>query len=244
MFGTRQIPWIVTIALALAACSGNGDGSQETGAAEPALPSVTDQRTDLVLSWFVDGGPQTASTVADVPATARAEVRVQDPSVPPEKRDPGWIFLADLRIAGADGSYPVRAERREEYESRRRIRLAALAKQQQQQAATAATAPLQIVPTPAGDGAPVIMYANQTCPVCRKARRWLLDQKIPYVEKDIQRDKAAAIELITKGKAQGVPTGGVPVFDVGGKLIPGLDKAAIRKALTGSKPTPPTEGVI
>jgi glutaredoxin len=88
------------------------------------------------------------------------------------------------------------------------------------------------------------MYANKHCPLCQKARRWLLEQKIPYVEKDIQQDRAAAGELMAKGKAQGIPVTGVPVFDVGGKLIPGFDKATIRKVWAAAKPAAGTQGII
>jgi glutaredoxin len=83
------------------------------------------------------------------------------------------------------------------------------------------------------------MYATKTCPVCKNARRWLLDQGIPYVEKDLEVDEAAAAELAAKGKAQGVPTSGVPIFEIRGRLLPGFDPGAIRAALSGSPAAPP-----
>lgn len=233
---------LLTTAALLAAwsCSGTAESPDQTA---PTKPVINDARDDLLLSWFADGGSATASSVAEVPEGARAEVRVQDPAIPPEQRDPEWIFLADLRRPGKDGRYPVRAERREDYEAGRR-RVLEAARDAARKVAEAQGAPLELVPGPGAADAPVIMYANRTCPVCQKARRWLLDQKIPYLEKDVQKDRAAAAELATKGRAQGVPVTGVPVFDVGGKLIAGFDKDAIRKALSIAKPPPPTQGVI
>jgi glutaredoxin len=83
------------------------------------------------------------------------------------------------------------------------------------------------------------MYATRHCPVCKTARRWLLDNKIPYVEKDVERNQAAARELAQKAKAQGFVASGVPVFDVRGRLLPGFDPAALKAMLSGSLPPAP-----
>jgi glutaredoxin len=241
MYAMRVALLSAIASLGALACSGE---APPPGDAEPTPPAVSEARDDLLLSWFADGGPVTASSVADVPEAARAEVRVQDPTIPPEQRDPDWVFLADLRRPDKDGGYPVRAVRRDDYEAKRRQALAAAAKAKAERAAEAQAKPLDLVPAPGAADDQVIMYANRHCPVCQKARRWLLDQKIPYVEKDIQKDRAAAQELMAKGKSQGVPVSGVPVFDVGGKLIPGFDKNAIRKALSAAKAPTGTQGII
>ena len=211
---------LLSLTAAVGAC-GSETPAEPGATTAPTPPRVTDDRTDLVLSWFGDGGAHVAARVNDVPPAARREVRVQDPSVPPERRDPRWIFLADLTAPGSDGSYPVRAELRDSYEARRRPKVAS------------ATAPAAIP-----GAAPVTMYATRHCPVCIKARRWLLEQKIPFVERDIEREPAAAAELKRKGQAQGVPTSGVPVFEIGGRLLPGFDQSAIRKLLGGTAATP------
>ena len=143
----------------------------------------------------------------------------------PEARDPNLVFVADLTHPKPDGSYPVRAVKRGDYEKRQ----SKLKPQAPPQAAAGPTV------AAAGD-AKVVMYATKTCPVCKTARRWLLDQGIPYIEKDLEADQAAAAELAQKGKAQGVSTSGVPIFEVRGRLIPGFDQGAIRSALKGSPP--------
>ncbi len=188
----------------------------------PTPPVVTDDRTDLVLSWFVDGGAEVGSSVADVPGQARREVRVQDPTLPPEKRDTNWIFLANLENPDANGRYPVRAELRERYESTRRAA-------EQKAAKSSPSSPTTSL-TPGKET--IVMYATRQCPVCKKARRWLLKQGIPYIEKDVERDQAAAMELQKKGRAQGVPTNGVPIFEISGKLVPGFDPPLLLRLLT------------
>jgi len=217
----RALPLVL---LAAAACgeAGTGDG---VAAPPQTLPIVNDARKDLVLSWYGDGGPEVGASVAEVPLEARREVRVQDPTIPPESRDPNLVFVADLTDPKPDGSYPVRAVKRADYEKR----------QSRLKPQTAPQAP----PTPGqaeAGGAQIVMYATKTCPVCKTARRWLLDQGIPYVEKDLETDQAAAAELAQKGKAQGVSTSGVPIFEVRGRLIPGFDQGAIRAALNGASP--------
>ena len=213
----------VSVLLAvLAACGGPG---QDPPPEPSVLPAVTDSRDDLVLSWFADGGPQTASAVAGVPAGARREVRVQDPLIPPEERDPDVVFLADLTRPGPDGRYPVRTLPRPEYE-------------RSLPASPAPAVEARAAQTPGGTagGAAVVMYATTHCPVCHKARRWLLEQGLPYRERDIEKDPIAARELAARGAAQGVPVSGVPVFEIGGRLIPGFDPAALRAALPMGDP--------
>ena len=213
-------------ALALGCGDKSSDADANAAAAKAALPVVNDARKDLVLTWLGDGGPEVASSVADVPSEARREVRVQDPTIPPEAQNPDVVFLADLTRANPDGSYAVKAVPREGYEKRR----------------SKLTPRGAIAGGPAAAQAPgdahVVMYATKHCPVCKNARRWLLDQGIPYTEKDVEENEANAAELAAKGRAQGVPTSGVPVFEVRGRLIPGFDPDAIRAALNGALPAP------
>jgi glutaredoxin len=173
----------------------------------------------------VDGGAQIGSSVSEVPPQARKEVRIQDPTIPPEKRDTAWVFLANLEKVGPDGRYPVQAQLREQYESRH-VR-------PQQQAAEPSESPSQNTLAP-GEKM-IVMYATKQCPVCKKARRWLLQQGIPYLEKDIERDEGAAMELQKKGRTQGVPTNGVPVFEIRGKLVPGFDPKQLLRLLAPSR---------
>jgi glutaredoxin len=234
-----KIIWM-TVLLTPIGCGRLESKSDDTSSdSKIQAPSLTDERTDLVLSWFEDGKAKVGAKVSDVPDSQRKEVRVQDPNTPPEKSDPDTIFIADLTAPKKDGQYPVRAVSRTEFEAKRRAveekaekaRLAALAAQAQaqQQAAAQQQGKGGDVPKVAvEDGAPpVIMYSTTHCPVCVSARRWMLDNKIPYMEKDIETDQAAAAELQQKGAAQNVSVRGVPVFDIYGTLVPGFDAATI-----------------
>jgi glutaredoxin len=207
--------------------------------AKIATPLVTDERDDLILSWFADGGPAVGSSVKDVPESARREVRVQDPSIPPENRDPSIMFIADLIAQKKGNRYQVKAVKRAAWEAERRAKLEAAQKKAE---AARPTPALSATPPPMPDGkAPgLIMYATKHCPVCIKARRWLLEKKIPYVELDIEKDQAAAEALRQKGAQQGVPTSGVPIFEIYGRLVPGFDPGIIIKMLTGPVKTQQT----
>ena len=240
----------------------------ESTSTGPATPQVTADRTDLIFSWIGDGGPQVATSVDEVPQDKRSKVRVQDPSIPPEKRDTKWLFFADLRAPDTKGAFPVQAIERSAYEAERNAASAAQSTEQARgmgpspsgsgpvpgpvpggqknqgdslalkSGANSGTGP---VPGPDTGATPVIMYSTRHCPVCVKARRWLLAERIPYIEKDIERDREAAKSLAAKGQKQGVPVNGVPVFEIRGTLIPGFDPAIIKRLVRGQ---PATERTI
>lgn len=241
MSGKLNAATIVALFFASWGCSSAENSAMQQKEEPPKTPLVTDGRTDLVLSWQADGGPHIASSVADVPESFRKRVRVQDPTIPPEKRNPSWIFFADLTAPGKDGHYPVTAVPREQYEREKQEVTARAAEQAAlaQQKSQASTPPATQMTPPGIDpaGTAVIMYATRHCPVCIKARRWLLEQKIPYVERDIERDQKAAEDLARKGAAQKVPVNGVPVFEIGGHLLPGFDPGMIKQLLAKTLPT-------
>ena len=241
MSGNLIAAVIAALSFAFWGCSSTENTAKQKKEEPPETPLVTEKRTDLVLSWQADGGPQIASSVADVPESFRKRVRVQDPTIPPEKRDPRWIFFTDLTAPGKDGRFPVETLAREQYEREKQEAAARAAEQaaMAQQKAQASTPPAaQMTPAEINSiGTRVIMYATRHCPVCIKARRWLLEQKIPYVEKDIEKDQKAAEDLARKGAAQKVPVNGVPVFEIGGHLLPGFDPGMIKQLLAKTLPT-------
>ena len=72
----------------------------------------------------------------------------------------------------------------------------------------------------------VIVYATHTCPWCHKAMEFLKAKKIKFTTKMVDDDEKAADEMIEKSDQRGVP-----VLDIGGKIIVGFDEQAIKKAL-------------
>jgi len=101
----------------------------------------------------------------------------------------------------------------------------ALAEVEPQAAAAArAAAPPPPAPEPAAD---VVMYCTSWCPDCRRARVYLKERGIAYVEIDISRDRAAAERV--RGWANGNET--TPTFNVKGTIIVNFDQAKLNKAL-------------
>lgn len=73
----------------------------------------------------------------------------------------------------------------------------------------------------------VILYSTSWCGYCRKARAFLKQRNVAYVEKDVERDPVAGQEATRKTGGYG----GVPVLDIGGTIIHGFDVPAIERAL-------------
>lgn len=92
---------------------------------------------------------------------------------------------------------------------------------QAQAAAAAATSP---APAPRAD---VIVYCTPWCPDCRRAREYLKQHNIAYVEIDISRDREAARRV--RGWANGNET--TPTFDIKGRIIVDFRKDQLDEAL-------------
>jgi glutaredoxin 3 len=72
----------------------------------------------------------------------------------------------------------------------------------------------------------VLVYSTAACPYCVLAKNYLDSKKVAYEAFDVGADRAKAEEMIKKSGQMGVP-----VLDIGGKIIVGFDKAAIDAAL-------------
>src|SRR2546430_556441 len=81
--------------------------------------------------------------------------------------------------------------------------------------------------SPGGD---IVLYGTSWCGFCKKARAWLVNRGVAFVERDIETEPGAAEELAGKAAAAGVVPRGVPVIDVRGQLILGFDVAALEHA--------------
>jgi len=79
-------------------------------------------------------------------------------------------------------------------------------------------------PEPVSD---VFLYCTAWCPDCRRARTWLKDHGIQYVEADITRDRQAAAKV--RGWANGNET--TPTFNVKGTIIVSFDESRLKRAL-------------
>jgi glutaredoxin len=72
----------------------------------------------------------------------------------------------------------------------------------------------------------VVLYTSPWCPVCARARGWLHARNIPFVERDVEQDPAAAAALRRISGARVVP-----VLDVEGEVFEGFDAEDVRRAI-------------
>jgi glutaredoxin 3 len=72
----------------------------------------------------------------------------------------------------------------------------------------------------------VIIFTTPSCPFCNAAKKYLRERGIKFKEVDVSRDVAAARDMVRRSGQQGVP-----VLDIGGKIVVGFDRPKIDKYL-------------
>ena len=77
----------------------------------------------------------------------------------------------------------------------------------------------------------MIIYGASWCGACHEAAAYLRRRGIPFVEKDIEEDRSAALEMKSKLQRNGLPGGSIPVLDVRGKILVGFSARAVEDAL-------------
>jgi glutaredoxin len=236
----------IGIGVTAPACRRSGpDAPPPSKSAPGTLEVLKDGRW---LFTYVEPSGQFATTDKPeiVPPVARAVVRVFDPANPTGKNPTGAdIYVADLNELSKSGKARAKALSREAFET------AALAQLPPGESSARAAhggaqgePPLAAGPPPSADGgataaasthggaAPVVtIYGTSWCGACRAARQYLTEKKIPFADKDVERDPAAARELADKAAKLGIPTDRVPVIDVRGRLLLGFDRARIEALL-------------
>lgn len=213
-----RIPFPALVLLTAVTVSGCSDPEKpprpgeaiEAPVARPELTVVTAETAELMFRYASEEGFAQATAINDIPEGARARVQVVDLSRSPAQRGADrWAEVFDLTAPGPDGRFKGRLIPRTELES-------TLARAE-------AEAEAAKVPT-------ITMYSASWCGVCRKARAFMDAEGIAYVEKDIEKDPGAQAELRKKAQAAGIQANGVPVFDIGGKLMSGFDPDALKQA--------------
>jgi glutaredoxin len=230
--------------LALALTAGGGaeacKRSPASGVAasdETAAIVVRPESEGLLLTWIDDKGDFHVETrVADVPMTGRDAVRVVDPNKD-EIAHGDHIAVADLRATGPAGSYPVRTMSRVDFEALavgRREKTGptlASAAPPEPSSSAAPSAGTDVGAVKPGAGTTVVVYGAEWCGACHDAARYMRRKGIPYVEKDVEKDPAAAREMQAKLAKNGLRGGSIPVIDVRGKVMVGFNPADIDAAL-------------
>ncbi len=215
---------LVAVAVVVVGCKDHKTPAGDTAAAAPAAddklppePVVTDEATDLLFSYVdATGHVVAASKIGDIPDAVKSRVLVVDlDKTPAERQAHRYAFFADLTAKGPDGKYPVSIVSRYD----------------------AAKGQVQAPMAPAPPGS-VIVYSASWCGFCKKAKAWLHENNVPFIDRDVERTAGAQQELDDKLKAAGVPGGGIPVIDWAGNLVMGFDRAALEK-LKSAHPVAP-----
>jgi len=72
----------------------------------------------------------------------------------------------------------------------------------------------------------VIVFSTPTCTYCNLAKKYFRQNRVRFRDVDVSRDQAAARDMVRRSGQMGVP-----VIDIGGKIIVGFDKPKINQLL-------------
>jgi len=73
----------------------------------------------------------------------------------------------------------------------------------------------------------VIIYTTPTCPYCHRAKEYLSQKGIAYLEYDVAQERDKAKEMIQKSGQMGVP-----VITVGDEVMVGFNQAKLEELLS------------
>ena len=72
----------------------------------------------------------------------------------------------------------------------------------------------------------VIVFSTPSCSFCNMAKKYFREKGIRFKDVDVSRDQTAARDMVRRSGQSGVP-----VIDIGGKVIVGFDRPKINKLL-------------
>jgi glutaredoxin 3 len=72
----------------------------------------------------------------------------------------------------------------------------------------------------------VIVFSTPTCSFCNAAKHYFRQHNVKFRDVDVSRDPAAARDMVRRSGQQGVP-----VIDIGGKIVVGFDRNKINQLL-------------
>ncbi len=174
----------------------------------PTPITINPQEKDLLFT-FRDPTTdkfQTVSSVTEVPEACRRTVVITPLNLPPDARGAGqYVHVADLTTLDGDGN--VRTAVASRYGLDRGILTSTVGET-----------------LPSSSAPPVVVYSASWCGVCKKTKRLLQQLGVRFEERDIEASRSAREELAAKAQAAGIQPGGVPVIDVQGRLMQGLDE--------------------
>jgi len=198
--------------------------------AKPTAALVVSSVEGLLFTFADEAGAfQTVDKREGVPEHARKMVRVVDPKQPPA--DPESVFVLDLTELDRKSPVTTQVVPRARFETQALAQLVP-GESSQLSAGNAATDAGVDPGLKSPTGAPrVVLYGTSWCGACRSARQFFVQNAIPFVDRDVEKDQAAAAELQEKATRLGVSADRVPVLDIGGRLLIGFDPARVQRML-------------
>jgi len=73
----------------------------------------------------------------------------------------------------------------------------------------------------------VVVYSTPTCPYCKRAKDYLSQKGIPFVDRDVAQDRNAAKEMIEKSGQMGVP-----VITINDEVVVGFNQTLLDQLLS------------
>lgn len=73
----------------------------------------------------------------------------------------------------------------------------------------------------------VVVYSTTWCGFCHQAKKYFDEIGLEYKDIDVEKDQAAAEEMVKKSGQMGVP-----VIEIGDTIIVGFDRPKVESALT------------
>ncbi|MCB0119495.1 MAG: NrdH-redoxin [Anaerolineales bacterium] len=72
----------------------------------------------------------------------------------------------------------------------------------------------------------VIVFSTPTCSFCNMAKKYFREKGVKFIDIDVSRDQAAARDMVRRSGQMGVP-----VIDIGGRIIVGFNRPQINSLL-------------
>lgn len=72
----------------------------------------------------------------------------------------------------------------------------------------------------------VLVFSTPTCSFCNMAKKYFREKGVKFTDIDVSRDQTAARDMVRRSGQMGVP-----VIDIGGKIIVGFDRPKINSLL-------------
>jgi glutaredoxin len=232
------------VACCLCLVAATGAGCRRSTPDRPAARGIASELEVLKEGRFLftyvepNGSFATTDKPEIIPEPVRKIVRVIDPGQT-KAPDVADVYVANVKDLLHSGKVAARPLSREVFETAAIAQLAPGASSMREPGKTHPRSVDDAADggnrgTPSAPGAPVVtIYGTSWCGACRAARQYLSEKKIPFADKDIEVDPAAAQELAAKAEKAGIPTDRVPVLDVRGRLLLGFDPARV-EALLGN----------